>query len=104
MAERDRLATAGCQVYVTLDADAVQAADVPGMSAPNVMGLPGAEVMACARLAGSSPQVSSLDLVEINPCFDQDGQSARWGALVVWNFLIGLASRAKSRPLSLGGE
>jgi formiminoglutamase len=89
-----RLATAGYGVYVTLDADAVQTADVPGVSAPNLTGLSGVEMAACARLAGGSVQVASLDLVEINPRFDRDGQSARWAAQVVWNFLIGVASRA----------
>jgi len=93
LAECTRLAAAGCPVYLTIDADVVQAADAPGVSAPNVMGLSGAEVAACARMAGSSAQVSSLDLVEINPRFDRDSQSSRWGALIVWNFLIGLASR-----------
>jgi formiminoglutamase len=91
-AERNRL-SAVCHVYVTIDADAVQAADVPGVSAPNPLGLAGAEVAACARLAGRSPAVSSLDLVEINPQQDCDGRSARWAALVVWNFLCGLAKR-----------
>jgi formiminoglutamase len=91
--QRDRLAKAGCQIYVSLDADVVRAADVPGVSAPNVAGLPGEEVMMCIRLAGQSPQVSSFDLVEINPRHDRDGQSSRWAALAVWNFLIGLAGR-----------
>src|SRR5262249_18444755 len=47
--ERDRLAAGGCQVYVTLDADVVRSADVPGVSAPNPLGLAGAEVVSCAR-------------------------------------------------------
>ena len=93
--EYNRLTANGCQVYVTIDADVVQAADVPGVSALNTMGLSGAALAACARLAGSLAQVSSLDLVEINPRFDRDGQSSRWGALVVWNYLIGLASRPR---------
>jgi formiminoglutamase len=91
--ERDRLQGLGCRVYVTLDADAVAASEVPGVSAPNVAGLSGMAVAHCARLAGSSAAVASLDLVEINPRFDRDGQSVRWAALVVWNFLIGLATR-----------
>ena len=74
-------------VYVTIDADAVQEADVPGVSAPNPLGLAGTEVAACARLAGRSAGVSSMDLVEINPHYDRDGQSARWAAVVLWNFL-----------------
>jgi formiminoglutamase len=94
--EHDRLQGMGCRVYVTLDADAVAVADVPGVSAPNVAGLAGVKVARCARLAGSSPAVASFDLVEINPRLDRDGQSVRWAALVVWNFLIGLASRPAS--------
>jgi formiminoglutamase len=90
--ERDRLA-AECPVHVTLDADVVQAADVPGVSAPNPLGLAGAEVAAWARLAGRSPAVSGFDLVEINPRHDSDGRSARWAALVIWNLLVGLAAR-----------
>jgi formiminoglutamase len=90
--EVERLASAG-PVHVTIDADAVQQADVPGVSAPNPVGLAGAEVASCARLAGRSATVSSMDLVEINPEYDRDGQSARWAALLVWNFIMGLAER-----------
>jgi formiminoglutamase len=90
--ELDRLAVLG-SVYVSLDADAVRMSDVPGVSAPNPAGLEGTEVIACARVLGCHPPVSSFDLVEINPRLDRDGQSTRWAALVVWNFLIGLGSR-----------
>jgi formiminoglutamase len=91
--ELRRLQNRDCHVYVTIDADAVRMMDVPGVSAPNVVGLIGEDVLECARLAGESPVVSSLDLVEINPRFDCDSQSARWGALLIWHFLIGLARR-----------
>ena len=91
--EIDRLAAAGCRVYVSIDADVVRAADVPGVSAPNPLGLSGDEVAACARLAGQSPAVASFDLVEINPRHDRDDQSSRWAALAVRNFLLGLAER-----------
>jgi formiminoglutamase len=88
-----RLGAAGARVYVSLDADVVQAADVPGVSAPNSLGLLGRQLLAVARLAGQSPQVASFDLVEINPRFDRDEQSSRWAALAVWHFLVGLATR-----------
>jgi formiminoglutamase len=91
--ERERLTRGGCPVYVSFDADVVCSADVPGVSAPNSLGLSGAEVIACARLAGESPNVTSFDLVEINPAFDRDGQSTRWAALVIWYFLVGLVHR-----------
>ena len=41
----ERLAAEGCPVHVTLDADAVDAAEVPGVSAPNADGLAGGEVL-----------------------------------------------------------
>jgi formiminoglutamase len=90
--EYQRLAAAG-SVYVSVDADVVRASDVPGVSAPNPAGLSGAQVIALARQAGAYPGVASFDLVEINPGLDGDGQSVRWAAVVIWNFLIGLASR-----------
>ena len=91
--EIGRFAGAGCQVYVSLDADVVRAADVPGVSSPNLPGLAGAEVIESAYHAGLAPAVASFDLVEINPLHDTDGLSARWAALAVWSFLIGLARR-----------
>jgi formiminoglutamase len=85
--------SAGWQAYVTLDCDVFRAADVPGVSAPNPLGLSGDEVCAAARFLGASPAVGSFDVVEINPSLDRDGQSVRWAALVVWHFLVGLARR-----------
>jgi formiminoglutamase len=91
--EIEQLGSAGCRVYVSLDADVIQLADVPGVSAPNPVGLTGAAVVSLAHLAGKSPWVSSFDLVEICPPCDINGQSSRWAALVLWNFLTGLARR-----------
>jgi formiminoglutamase len=91
--QRRRLAALGCAVYVSLDADVVCAADVPGVSAPNPLGLSGREVARWARDVGRCPNVASFDLVEVNPRFDVDDRSARWAALVVWHFLAGLAQR-----------
>jgi formiminoglutamase len=98
--ECGRLRAGGCPVCLTLDADVVRSADVPGVSAPNPLGLSGAEVAACARRAGATPGVASMDLVEINPLFDRDGLSARWAALALWHFLTGLALRQVSRTNS----
>jgi formiminoglutamase len=93
--EFHRLAGKKSSVYVTLDSDVVCQADVPGVSAPNPLGLSGQAVAACAAAAGSSPTVSSFELVEINPSLDCDGQSARWAAAVVWHFLSGLSRRGE---------
>lgn len=88
-----RFTRAGQSIYASIDADAFHVADVPAVSAPNPFGIAGHEAWSCARHLGHAPAVSSFDLVEISPEHDRDGQSARWAALVVWNFLIGLAQR-----------
>jgi formiminoglutamase len=92
-AERDRLERERCAVWLSIDAASVREADVPGVGAPNPAGFAGEELLACARLAGRSAAVTSLDVVEVNPRCDRAGQSARWAALLVWNFLVGLAAR-----------
>jgi formiminoglutamase len=89
----ERVTGHGCPVYLTLDADVVRAADVPGVSAPNPLGLDAAEVAVCCRAAGATAGLTSFDLVEINPALDRDGASARWAALAVWHFLVGLCGR-----------
>jgi formiminoglutamase len=92
-AEGGRIAGSGHAVHLSIDADAVHMVEVPGVSAPNPVGLAGHEVIGAARLAGSAPEVAGLDLVEINPRYDRDGQSARWAAVLVWNFLVGSLGR-----------
>jgi formiminoglutamase len=94
MEEVDRLATDGCRVMLTIDADAFAAADVPGVSAPNPHGLPGGDIAAVCERAGQNAKISSMELVEINPTFDVDGRSARWAAMAIWHFLVGLARRS----------
>ena len=61
----------------SMSADAFAAADVPGVSAVNAPGIPGMQMMECARRAGKMAAVSSLDVVEISSPYDRDGQSAR---------------------------
>src|SRR5262245_27009266 len=86
-------ATVGAVLHLSIDADVVRAADVPGVSAPNPTGLAGDEVAEAAFVAGAQGRVGSVELVEINPRYDLDDRSSRWGALAVWNFLSGVARR-----------
>jgi formiminoglutamase len=91
--ELDRLSFEKAVVHLTIDADAFRQADVPGTSAPSPVGLHGAAWPEIALVAGTSPAVRSIDLVEVNPNFDRDGQTCRWAALGVRQFLVGLAKR-----------
>lgn len=90
----DRLAVALREpALATFDLDAVDAATAPGVSAPNPGGLPADLWLHAAFRMGASGAVRSMDIVELNPRLDRDGQTARLAALTVWKFFAGLALR-----------
>lgn len=78
---------------VSFDLDAVDQAFAPGVSAPAVGGLDTKTWFHAAYGAGLSNFVSSIDVCELNPTHDLDGQTARIAGLTVWNFLSGCAGR-----------
>jgi formiminoglutamase len=79
---------------VSFDLDAVDQSSAPGVSAPTVDGLTAEVWLHAAFLAGRTPAVTSIDVVEVNPRFDVDGQTARLAALTVWHALRGRALAA----------
>lgn len=92
--DAEALYMAGGDVLATFCLDAVDQAFAPGVSAPSTDGLTPAAWLRAAYRAGASPMVSSVDIVELNPSFDRDGQTARLAARTVWEVLRGLASRS----------
>jgi len=78
---------------VSFDLDAVNEAEAPGVSAPNAGGLSSELWIEAAYQAGRSPAVSSVDIVELNPAVDRDGQTARLAAVTVWWLLRGRSER-----------
>jgi formiminoglutamase len=82
----------------SFDIDAVDQAFAPGVSAPATGGMDVDLWLAAAYQAGRCPQVTSCDIVEMNPNYDRDGQTARLAALTVWHILRGLAARQPDAP------
>ena len=80
-------------VFVSIDIDAVAQCFAPGCSAPDARGLNPDQIREIAFLAGASPAVQLLDIVEINPEFDVDNRTARLGASLIISFLNGFATR-----------
>jgi formiminoglutamase len=78
---------------VSFDLDAVDQAFAPGVSAPAARGLSPERWLEAAFLAGRSPSVTSVDLAELNPAHDRDGQATRLAAVTIWEILRGLATR-----------
>ena len=81
-------------LMATFDLDAVDQAYAPGVSAPAVNGLSADLWLHAAYRAGQCPHVKSMDIVELNPLFDRDHQTARLAALTLWYFLKGLSERS----------
>ena len=82
------------EVMATFDLDALDQSQAPGVSAPNAHGLDKRLWLDAAYAAGRSPGVRSMDIVELSPPHDRDGQTARLAALTVWQFLAGLSQRS----------
>jgi formiminoglutamase len=79
---------------ISIDLDVLDQAYAPGVSAPNAAGLSPEIMCRMAYLAGKNPNVSSFDLVEMNPTYDRDDQTARLAALILWNMTLGIAQRS----------
>lgn len=77
----------------SFDLDAVDQSCAPGVSAPACDGMSVGLWLYAAYRAGRSPAVRSVDIVELNPRLDRDGQTSRLAALTVWCFLKGLSQR-----------
>ncbi|MHB1225386.1 MAG: formimidoylglutamase [Gemmatimonadaceae bacterium] len=84
---------AASPTLVSFDLDAVDRAQAPGVSAPATDGLPVSLWLHAARLAGATPGVRGIDVVELCPPLDRDGQTAALAARTVWAVLQGLAGR-----------
>jgi len=82
-------------VFWGFDLDVVNAAEAPGVSAPNALGLSGAELCELAALAGAEDRTRIVEFSEMNPAFDLDGRTARLAAAAIWHYLSALSSRAQ---------
>jgi formiminoglutamase len=89
-----READQAAAVFWGLDVDVVNAAEAPGVSAPNPLGLSGAELCEVAALAGAEPRTRILEVSEVNTAYDVDGRTARLAAAAIWHYLAAVAAEA----------
>ncbi|MBZ0305651.1 MAG: formimidoylglutamase [Anaerolineae bacterium] len=78
-------------IFWGLDMDVVQAADAPGVSAPNPTGLTSAEFCKIAEIAGQDSRSRLFEITEVNPTYDIDGRTCRLAAAAIFYFLLGKA-------------
>ncbi|MFA5834429.1 MAG: formimidoylglutamase [Bacteroidota bacterium] len=80
-------------LYISFDLDVVNGTDSPGVSAPLPTGFTAEEFLTAALFAGKRRKTKLIDIVEMNPKYDQDGRTAKLAALAMMYFLTGFANR-----------
>lgn len=68
------------KIYLSIDLDGFSSAFAPGVSAPSPIGFSPDLAFKVFELIASSKKLISLDIVELNPKFDQDNCTARLAA------------------------
>jgi formiminoglutamase len=75
-------------IHLSLDVDSVSSAFAPGVSAPSSDGFSPADVIAIIEQVAAMETCRLVDIVEVNPRYDRDGQTARlaayFAAHVIW--------------------
>lgn len=74
-------------IYVTIDLDGFSSAYAMGVSAPSPMGFSPDIVLETLQMIIDSKKLISLDVAEMNPKYDLDGQTAKLAASLV-HFVI----------------
>jgi arginase len=64
------------RIHISLDMDSLDPAEAPGVGTPVPGGLSYREAHLLMEILGDSGQVSSLDIVEINPILDEMNKTA----------------------------
>jgi formiminoglutamase len=80
-------------LFISFDLDVLDAAQAPGVSAPNPAGWTVHKAAAWVRACGANARVRCFDLMELNPRCDSDGRTARAAAHLFLTFLSGFAQR-----------
>lgn len=75
------------KVYVTIDLDGFSSAYAPGVSAPSPMGFTPQIVVECLKTIIGSGKLISMDVAEMNPKFDIDGQTAKLAASLLHHII-----------------
>ncbi|WP_129676876.1 formimidoylglutamase [Candidatus Chloroploca sp. Khr17] len=89
--ERITTESSATTIFWGFDMDVVNAAEAPGVSAPNPLGMRGDEFCALAELAGRDPRTRLIELSEVCPPYDLDLRTCRLAAAMLWYALLGFA-------------
>lgn len=86
---------------LTFDASSIRQSDAPGNANATPNGFYGEEACQIMRYAGLSDRLSSLGIFEVNPAYDNQGQTAHLAAQMIWYFIDGFQFRAPESPYEM---
>jgi formiminoglutamase/guanidinobutyrase len=89
---RRALKRASSPAFVSFDIDGCAEAYAPAVSAPSADGFTPRQATEAAFLAGQAAEVRLFEVVELNPIFDRDNQTARLAATIIAAYLTGVAA------------
>ncbi len=89
---------------LSFDISSIRQSDAPGCANSTPNGLYGEEACQIMRYAGMSDKLSSVGIYELNPQFDNRGQTAHLAAQMIWYFLEGYSNRKNDYPVILGKD
>lgn len=84
---------------ISFDVSCIRQSESPGNANASPNGFYGEQACQIARYAGLSDKLTSIGFYEINPEFDNNGQTAHLVAQMIWYFLDGFNNRKKDFPV-----
>jgi len=89
---------------LSFDISAIRQSDAPACANTTPNRLYGEEACQIMRYAGMSDKLSSVGIYELNPQFDNRGQTAHLAAQMIWYFLEGYSNRKNDFPVVAGKD
>lgn len=80
-------------IYLTIDVDGFRSSDAPGTSAAQPSGFTANDILPFVFNLAKHNKLTSFDLCEINPTYDQDNQTAKLGAHLMYQVISGICLR-----------
>lgn len=74
-------------VYLTLDMDVLSAAYAPGVSSPQPFGMEPEMFLYLVKEVLYTSKVRSIDIAEVSPRYDDDNQTAKLAAIVLYSIM-----------------
>lgn len=84
--------------FVSVDIGAIRQSDAPANGYPSPHGFYGEELCQMMRFAGLSDKTNCLGIYEMNPLFDNHGQTAHMLSHAIWYFIEGFFNRKCDNP------